>query len=104
MCFLLRGYIDQDPGVCKNAVLFEASQLNTCMPITKDDEKHSIMFDHFNKEANMDLFYNSDSCNGKAASADLASDCTEVSKSNPSFPLDAEISYTWEYYDSKEEI
>jgi len=99
---LFKGYIDQDPGVCKNAVLFEASKVDTCMPLKNDDEEHSVQFTYFNKEASVSLWYNSDSCSGKAADADLASDCTEVSKSNPEFPLDAELSYTWEYYDSKE--
>lgn len=81
----------------KDVALFEANPVNTCIDLVAD---HSFSFGHFNKEPNY-LIYDSQDCSGQSSTETLEQDYTEFSDHSEDFPMDAEIVYTWEYYDSR---
>jgi len=81
----------------KDVAIFEANPVSTCIQLIAD---HSFSFGHFNKEPNY-LIYDSLDCSGQSSTESLEQDYTEFSDHEDDFPMDAEIVYTWEYYDSR---
>jgi len=81
----------------KDVAIFEANPIDTCIQLIAD---HSFSFGHFNKEPNY-LIYDSLDCSGTSSTETLEQDYTEFSDHEDDFPMDAEIVYTWEYYDSR---
>lgn len=82
-------------------MLFEASPVSTCIPIDWDGEDHSVTFNHMNLDPYLEIFNSASDCTGKSDRADLETDCESLSPQNPTFPVDADVSITWEYYDSR---
>lgn len=81
----------------KDVAIFEANPINTCITLIAD---HSFTFGHFNKEPNY-YIYDSEDCSGQSSTETLTQDYTEFSDHETDFPMDAEVVYTWEYYDSR---
>ena len=90
--FFYRAYVGN-----KDVAIFEANPVSTCIQLIAD---HSFSFGHFNKEPNY-LIYDSLDCSGQSSTESLEQDYTEFSDHEDDFPMDAEIVYTWEYYDSR---